>query len=456
MKSTNAFRKSRSGPLVMRIVSGIGLILAVLLLSPRPSAAVSVTGDSNTYLQSRENEDKQKLVEAYEYLNFSVQDAGSITFHVGGWLRYDLGENSNKFEEGPFSRLLGQRGDSDLQYGYLSYRSGVGNGLVNLGRVLVSEGVAAERVDGIYARTDLAYGFGVSAFGGRAVDGTVAIIPGNNTIYGGRVSHQIPGLYRIGLSALREENGGTPIRKEEGIDLWVRPMNKVELTGNSKYNEMGSEVSKFESTTADWASHRYVLVLGPFTGVRLNTEASAINYQNYFTATTTPVFRFDPTVIDPNEKVHIWGEEVAYDVTDKLNVSVNYKAFRYNIAGDAKYYGGAVRYAYARGGNAGLSVAKMDGGEDRLQYKEYRIYSSHKYGKTDVVVDALDVNYTTAINGVKDAYSVSLAAAYELSERLKVGADVEYSKNPDFDKDIRTMAKLTYTFDIGRGSKEAK
>jgi hypothetical protein len=55
---------------------------------------------------------------------------------------------------------------SDIQYGYVSYRRNTGNTLVNVGRVMVFEGIAAERVDGIYARTDLMKGFGISAFGG--------------------------------------------------------------------------------------------------------------------------------------------------------------------------------------------------------------------------------------------------------------------------------------------------
>ncbi len=408
----------------------VGFILSLLFL-PTASPAASISGDSNTYVQSREDVDK--ILGAYEYLNFSAQDAGKeLSFHFGGWLRYDLkGEEFDK------------KSNSDLQYGYLSYKSTSNNAVVNLGRVMVFEGVAAERVDGIYARTDLVHNFGVSAFGGNPVETNINL-PGSDTIYGARLSHQIPGLYRIGVSALKEEKNSEDFRKEEGIDLWLRPIDKIELMGNSKYNAI----------TNDWANHSYFLVLGPIARIRLNTEASVINYKDYFTGATSPVFSFQPAVLDQNEKVRSLGEQIAYGVTDNLNISVDYKAYTYSIAGDAKYYGGNVKYSVVKAGGAGLSVHKMDGSDDRLKYDEYRAYVFGKFGKADVTLDALDVKYQEAINGVKDAYSVSLAAAYELAEKLKIGADVEYSKNPDFDQDIRTFFKLMYSFDVAYGKQK--
>ncbi len=97
---------------------------------------------------------------------------------------------------------------------------------------------------------------------------------------------------------------------------------------------------------------------------------------------------------------------------------------------------------------------KMDGKDDRLKYDEYRAYVYKKFGKADLTLDALDVKYEQAINGVKDAYSVSLAIGYDLTEKLKVGADVEYSKNPDFDKDVRAFLKAIYRFDVGYGARK--
>jgi hypothetical protein len=104
--------------------------------------------------------------------------------------------------------------------------------------------------------------------------------------------------------------------------------------------------------------------------------------------------------------------------------------------------------------NAGISLHKMDGDTDRLKYDEYRIYASKKIDKIDVAVDVLDVKYKEPINDVTDAYSVTLAAGYELTQKLRLGADMEYSKNPDFDKDIRFFLKLNYRFDAELGKRK--
>lgn len=421
----------------MQIVFTLSTILPVLLLLPGTStAAVSLSGDSTTYLQSRQATDGTKELPLYEYLNLSVQDIGkeTVSFQFGGWLRYDLKDNT---QDTGLSRSA-----TDLQYAYLSYRSKTANTTVNLGRVMVFEGVAAERLDGIYARTDLARGYAISGFGGTPVE-TGTDIPGNATIYGTRVSHDIPGLYQVGLSYLKEEKNNTSFREEEGIDLWYRPVGKVDFMGRSRYN----------AGTSEWSDHNYVLVLGPYYKVKLNTELTSVNYKDYFTASTTAVFSFSPSIIDRNEKVGTLGEQVSYDVSDKLSVSALYKSYTYDIAGDAKYYSGSARYAVAKSWGAGASMGRMAGNVERLKYKEYRVYGYGKYGKTDATLDYLLVNYDEAINRVHAAFSVTLAAAYELTEKLKVGADVEYSKNPDFDKDIRTFFKLMYSFDSVYGKK---
>ena len=412
------------------------LVLAFILsLVPTDASAANIAGTSNTYLQSRQTVDDSNLLPIYEYLDFSVQDLGkeSISIHFGGWLGYDLQDNSFGGDD--------KKKGSDLQYGYVSYRRSTGNSLVNVGRIMVFEGIAAERVDGIYARTDLMKGFGISAFGGAPVETNINM-PGNNTIYGGRVSQQNAGLYTIGLSYLKEDKNSDTYRKEGAIDVWVRPVNKVELTGRSSYN--------FQTT--GWMEHAYYLMFGPFDKLRVNAEATWINYGDYFMASTSSAFKMTPGgALDPNEKVSILGPEVFYAINDKWAVSAVYKSYSYDIAGSASYYGAKLTFRVPKSYSAGISAHKMDGDTDRLQYDEYRVYASKRMHKLDVTLDLVDVKFKQSINNVSNAYSATLAAGYELSERLALGADLEYAKNPDFDKDVRLFAKMTYRFDVTKG-----
>jgi hypothetical protein len=216
----------------------------------------------------------------------------------------------------------------------------------------------------------------------------------------------------------------------------VHPFSKVDITGRSSYNEI----------TKGWMEHTYLLLLGPFKNLRFDTTASWINYNDYFFQTTTNALSVTNGLITKDEKVQILGEAASWGVTDKVLITVDYKNFDYTIQGKANYYGGTVKYSQADKGGAGIGYHRMDGDTDRLKYDEYRLYGYKKIGKLDVTADLLDVTYASAINGVKDSYSVALAAQYDITEAWKLGADVEYSHNPDFDKDIRTFFKLLYHF----------
>lgn len=94
----------------------------------------------------------------------------------------------------------------------------------------------------------------------------------------------------------------------------------------------------------------------------------------------------------------------------------------------------------------------MDGESDKLRYDEYRVFASKKLGKADVTVDFFDVNYDRSINGIKNAYTVVAAAGYEITAQLKVAADIDYSKSPDFDNEVRGLVKLSYAFDAKFGT----
>ena len=420
----------------MRIPHLAALMFSLLSFSSVASA-LELSGQSNTYLQSRETTDQTKLLPLYEYLNFKAENLGSrnISFHFGGWYRYDLKNES-----------FGTKSTGDLQYAYLSYKPEKGNAVLNMGRLFVNEGVASEQVDGVFGRTDLLGGFTVAAFGGSPVETDFDSRTGDSA-YGGRISQGLYEVYRIGFSYLLEKNGSDDFRKEEGLDLWFRPANKVELLGSSFYNAL----------TSDWMKHTYFLTLGPFGIISFRTEFTNISYKDYFTSFTTSAFKFDPTIngVDPNEKLSSIGEEVLFNL-GKAILSADYKKYSYDIAGDAKYYGGKITFAGVQNIGAGLSVHRMDGQTDNFKYYEYRLYGYKKFAKTDITVDLFTVAYDEEINGIKNAYSASLSGGYALSARARLAADVEYAKDPFFDKDVRGLVKFVYNFEIEPGAKGRK
>ncbi len=414
----------------MKIIVRFAYALLILIL-PIASWAYDLSGQSRTYLQSREATDTTKLLPLYEYLDFKASDKREMfSFHVGGWYRYDLQDES-----------FGTKSTGDLQYAYLRYRSPKNNAYANLGRLVVNQGAAAEHLDGAAAGTDLMGGFDISAFGGIPVETDFDTRSGDS-LYGGRISQGLDGLYRIGLSSLKEKNDSKDYRKEEGVDLWFRPLNSAELVGSVLYNA---------NTSANALTSLY-LTLGPFKNLTLRTQYMDVSYKDYFTTGTMSALQLisggtGTGFLDQNEKLALIGEEVSLSL-GKTNVSVDYKKYNYDIAGSADYYGAKVAYSGGQYDHSGLAVHRMDGETKDLQYSEYRIYTSGKFQKINLSADALVVKYDLPVNGVKNAYTAVLAGGYALSPQATVGGDVEYAKNPYYDKDVRAMLKLAYNFDL--------
>lgn len=388
-----------------------------------PAFAEDLALHSGTYLHMRETVFDESVFTLYEFLDLNVEDilGKDVSLYSGGWFRADFGEETTD-----------GRTDGELGYAHLRFGS-YSRGLVDAGRVYVFEGVASEQIDGLYGRTDIWKGFGLSVFGGSPVEGDFDG-RGGDLLYGARLYQEKPGLYSIGVSYLKEENGGDDFREESGVDLWLRPVDTVMLQGISSYN----------SVTGGWMEHTYSLSLGPFRKLLLNAEFSDINYEHFFSSATLSAF--DIFRLDTEESVRIIGGNAEYPITDTVSVSVLYKNFDYDVSGSADYYGGALRY-FAGEWAAGASLHRMDGESNKLRYYEYRAYVSKKLGDADLTLDFLDVSYDEAINGVGNAYSLSLAAGYSLAPQASLGADVEYAKNPFFDEEVRALFKFLYSLE---------
>lgn len=380
--------------------------------------------------------DKKDLYPVYEYLRFSVvnqeKDGSATSLHVGGWARGDLADKSAR------DRYT----DADLQYGFISYQGAKNNLLVNAGRQFIVEGVAAQRLDGFYVRNDFAAGFGAAAYVGSPVV-TEPTLKADDFIYGGRVTHTLSKYYTLGISALRsfDDNGGV-YREEEGLDVWVHPIKQVDITGRSAYN----------SATNGWMEHAYAASYTPLESLRIGADYSYTSYRDYFYRVTTSALSYLTGNIDQREKVKAFGGRIDYTPIKNLTVGVDLKNYSYDIAKSANYFGGKATYSLPDSFSAGFSVHRMDGKTNKLNYYEYRLFASKKIAHLNLALDFIDLNYDSRINGIKNTYAVAGAASYEFSEKLKIGADLDYSKNPDFDNEVKGLIKLTYVFDTKRAA----
>jgi hypothetical protein len=416
----------------------LGSIMAVcsLLIAPQATAsAASISADSNTILRMSKGADDRRLMPLYEYLDLSATnplgDYGSLAVSAGGWGRLDLAHDSTD-----------KSTESAFQYGYVSYRGSKNNLLMNVGRLVVTEGVAAERLDGIYLRGDLGAGFGAGAFVGSPVV-TEPNFKGGDFTYGGRIGHSNPKYYSVGLSFLRTDQDGNQLREEEGVDLWLHPWSRLDVAGRSSYN----------SATNDWMEHSYTASYRLLESLRIGADASYIYYKAYFYQVTTSALSLTPNgLLDPDEKVLTLGGSIDYSPINNLTLTADYKNYNYDIAGTANYYGGKAAVLLPKAISAGLSFHRMDGETSRLRFDEYRVFASKGLGKADLTVDFFHVRYDEPIAGVDKTYSISAALAYAFTENLKVAADVNYLKDTQFDNAVAAFFKVTYSLDKKWGS----
>ena len=410
----------------------LGSIVAVcsLLISPQASAyAASIIGESNTILRMSRGVDDRRLMPLYEYLDLSgtnpVGDYGALSFSAGGWGRLDLAHDTTD-----------KSTESALQYAHLSYRGNKNNLLLSAGRLVVTEGVAAERLDGLHVRGDLGAGFGAGAFVGSPVV-TEPNFEGGDITYGGRIGHSIPKYYSVGLSYVRTDLDSTRIREEEGVDLWLHPWSPLDFAGRSSYN----------SITNDWMEHSYTISYNLLENLRIGADASYINYEAYFYQVTTSALSLTNGLLDPDEKVLTLGGSIDYSPINAIHLTADYKNYDYDIAGTARYYGGKAGFSLPKGILAGLSFHRMDGETSKLRFDEYRVFASKGLGKADLTVDFFHVRYDESIAGVDKTYSVSAALAYAFTENFKVAADVNYLQDTQFDNAVTAFFKVTYNLD---------
>jgi len=430
-------RKDRSVfPAALKMSGGIALACSLLLFAPMTSDAFSISGQSDTILRVRDTTGNKTLVPLYEYLNLSLADIGpdgSIGFYFGGWGRVDLG-----------GRTLDRDTNGDLQYAYATYRPKMNNLIVSLGRQFVAEGVATERLDGLYARMDLPAGFGASVFAGSPVVTEPNFKIGGDVVYGGRISHTMPKYYTVGLSYLKDEGPDSRLREEEGIDLRFYPCKYLEVVGRTSYN----------SITGGFMENAYTATITPVKSVKINFDLSQVSYKDYFfNHSTSGVFRLIPGIIEPGEGVLSLGGSVAYTPIKNLTLVADYKNYNYDIMGDADYFGGKVAYSLPYNLSAGLSVHRMEGNSDRLRYYELRAYASKRIGKLDLTADFFDVNYDRSVNDIHNTFSITGSAAYQLTDHLRISADADYAQDSEFDDQVSGFLKVTYAFDMKSDSK---
>lgn len=438
-------------------------LFPVLLLLAFPAVALADTSvDSTTivrfYQDDRPGLAKENYIPATQFLGVDADQLGdgNLSLHFYGWGRVDLREKSyNKnYTEG------------SLTYGYLQYRFDQADARLRAGRFFVNEGIVNEQVDGVSARTDLPFGFGVSAFGGAAVH-TVSI-PGENSdgkgneIYGGRVNYRYAGMLELGLSGVYESmapNLNDPAnqwlaqagyfgdRRLVGGDIWLSPHRMVELMGRSSYN----------TETKGVAEHSYLLNVKPRNDWTITGEFNEYRERSLFYSS----LMFASLTSSLNEKSRSAGGRVSYKLAKTVEVTADYKHYTRDI-GEAARFGGDLRftimenavrtgigYHYLR---SGPDFAVIPSASSSGSFHEVRAWAMRDSKTYFAAVDAIGYFFKQNINGKSSAWEFITSLGYHLTPDLVLSGDISYGQNPQFNDEVKGLLRLTFNTNIaGKG-----
>jgi outer membrane protein OmpA-like peptidoglycan-associated protein len=414
---------------------GMGLILAALLfllsaVLPAPCRAAEINLSSQTYLLYFERDvaggDDLQFAPLYEYLSGSARELGGmpLSFHFYGWGRIDLADDTDDDGTG-----------GDLASAYLQYLHPTGNAEMRLGRFFLTEGTAAEIMDGVFLKGRTPLGFGLSVFGGVPVERTITSTDTGDSIYGGRLFFSRAGFAEIGATYL-VENGDFQGDDREmiGGDLWVSPGIPVELTGRAFYNV----------STSSMAQQRYVLRLVPISRLDLALGYEEYKYKDLFQTALHSAF-LSPA-IDNTDEVQVLFAIVDFQIAEGLTVEAVGKSIEHDVSdpGDATRGELGVRYVYNdRKDVGGLSVAIVSADRDENEYQEYRAFATYSPGRWRFSLDALTHRYKEEISGIDDAYHVVGSAGVQVLPYLKVSGDVTYTRSPRFSKDYVGLLRIS-------------
>lgn len=430
------------------------LFTAVPLLALPLTAQAATSLDAATIFRYERrdvsNGSQATLLPATQFIGLDSSGLadGNLSLHLYGWGRVDLADKSYN----------GEQADGSLTYGYLQYRLKEGNAALRAGRFFVREGIINEQIDGVGMRSDLPYGFGLSAFGGATVhtrhlynetsDGK------GDAIYGGRATWRYKGLLEIGASGLYESAapalshhaGGN--HRLIGGDIWFSPHRIFELIGHSSYNP----------ETGRAAEHSYLLTVKPVQYLVLAAEFNEHHEQSFLYAWAM----FSGAALDPGERSRSVGGSASYGINGNIDVDMDYKHYTRDF-GNADRFGGdaklsfldntaraGIGYHYLRAGQ-GFAI----GSNPTASYHELRAYALHDTKTYFAAVDVIDYIFKNKVFNEPSAWEGTLSLGYHFTPALALSGDISYGRNPEFTEETKGLIRLTYNMTYeGKGGKK--
>jgi hypothetical protein len=413
----------------------VGVVL--MFCGPLTATAAELSIQSNTLLRGFErdtvSENDAMVMPLYEYLQIDMEEIGtsSLSMHFYGWGRADLADND----------YYSDNTDGELLYGYAEYSGKHARFNARLGRQYVFEGVANESLDGLRLSSDLGKYFSGSVYAGQQVAMSRENSRSGDSIYGGRLTNHLAGVYDLGLSYKKIRNDSTDAEEMSGIDLAAYLPYNINLHGFSSYN----------LDTDSFAEHSYELSASIGT-LSIRPYFQQFQYDDYFGTGANNASAFNVPAAS-GEELSIVGTDLTLPVGDSLVLVGKAKNYDYKLLDDtAQYYAAQATWSGEGLSQVGMEFGYMLGDTAQNEYYLLRLFTyCDQLGESlplDFISgDLVYVGYDQPIYTVDSSLFISLGTGKKfMDDALELKLSADYSSDPYFDKDLRGMLTASYNF----------
>ncbi len=411
----------------------IGLMILTLPF-PASAASVRITSETMARFYERDSATENDLLALplYEYLSLAAEDPDKSGFslHLAGWGRKNLGDDG----------IFTDNETGELLYGYLDWR--IKDFSARLGRQTIFSGPSSQEIDGGRLRYDLGR-FELTAFAGLPVSLEGEDSTSGDLAWGGAVAASPLASLRAVLSYREIRSNGQLDDEQAACDLtWDLPRG-IMFNGRSAYN----------LKSHGFAEHDFLLSL-PLEDKIVRAGYQRISYEDFFSdgdRSATPFLYLK----DSGDSLDVYRASFTRG-GETIEAGVSARYYDHADASRDAVYGGVLLSWHGDDlTQAGIEAGRMQSDDDRNCFTLARLFTYIDllpleilplFASGDVVYALYDEN----INGEDYSLFISLGAGGRfLDDSFEVKVSGDYSIDPYYSDDIKSMVIVTYRWQKG-------
>jgi hypothetical protein len=407
------------------------IAILVIVLIPQALFAGEVNVDTHTYYSQREDElgsTAKDIGTLYEYISLDIS-VDNLSFVFAGWGKAEMMDIRIGYPND-------DRYDGDFSAAYIDYLHESTSLHFRLGKQAVLGHGSYESLSGAFIETAMAHkslNLTLSGYYGAPEELEERSSSGDS-LSGGRATLGMTGKWELGYSYLKELDDSDDFREEEQVSVWLMPFSKLELYGETVFNNIAKENARSSVEGNLYATSK----------ITLSGKYEKIDYEGYFEKPEIYAFNLFTTY----DELEISSGVLAFDLSSKISLKLEAKEYSFEKAKEkAQSYGGGIKLS-TDSVISELSYHKTDSDDvTKGYYDEYRFYVMRRTDEgLTLSCDGILDQFEKKIGGEDSSVTVIASAGYKFNEDFSISVDLDYSNTPQYEEDYKVFARVEYSF----------